>query len=101
MKKIIVAITVAIVTNYPWENMPVRAQNSSNQSAEKTKMANEAIGQHFICYSNMLETGTGNSKDCDDRFRQQLNQNGLCEYVSERLRQRFCKNSSDADGKFK
>jgi hypothetical protein len=74
---------------------------SSNSSDEKSKMAYEAIGQHFTCYSNMLETGTGNSKDCDNRFRQQLNRNGLCEYVSDRLRQRFCKDSSDADGKFK
>ncbi|PSB57444.1 hypothetical protein [Chamaesiphon polymorphus] len=85
--------------NFIEQNLP--ELYSSNASDEKIKLANEATQQHYTCYSNMLQTGTGESKDCDDRFRQQLNQNGLCEYVSDRLRQRFCKNSSDADGKFK
>jgi hypothetical protein len=74
---------------------------SSNVADEKLNMANEATQQHFTCYSNMLTTGTSNSEDCDARFTQQLNQNGLCEYVSERLRDRYCKDSSDADVKFK
>jgi hypothetical protein len=36
MKKIILAITVAIATNYPWVNMPVRAQTRSMSLDEMT-----------------------------------------------------------------
>jgi hypothetical protein len=59
---------------------------------KKIRITNELITQHYRCYSALLDSSLGDDKECDDRLRQQLNQNGLCEYTPERIRYRFCKN---------
>jgi hypothetical protein len=66
---------------------------NNDTSSEKMRLANEFIAQHYNCHKRALDGDS--TTECDDQFRQQLNENGLCDYVSEKIRSRFCKSSNN------
>jgi hypothetical protein len=72
--------------------------HNNDTSSEKMRLANELIAQHYNCHKKALDGDSNDSTtECDVQFRRQLNQNGLCDYVSEKIRSRFCTSSNDAN----
>jgi hypothetical protein len=81
--------------NLMQQNLPELYSDSA--FAKKIRIANEFVIQHYNCYSKLLESEAGSTEECDSRLRQQLNQNGLCEYAPERIRYRFCKDPENTN----
>jgi hypothetical protein len=72
--------------------------HNNDTSSEKMRLANELIAQHYNCHKKALDGDSNDSTtECDVQFRRQLNQNGLCDYVSGKIRSRFCTSSNDAN----
>jgi hypothetical protein len=46
-------------------------------------------------HRKVLDDSSVSIAECEDQFRQQLNQNSLCDYTSEKIRSQFCTSSND------